>query len=43
VYRKPKPGYSGDEARQESGVNLWFQSARRGEKPAHLCPKTGAF
>jgi hypothetical protein len=26
VYRKPKPGNSGDEARQGSGVNLWFQS-----------------
>jgi len=43
VYRKPKPGHSGDEARQGSGVNLWFQSAERGERPAHLCPMTGAF
>jgi hypothetical protein len=34
---------SGDEARQGSGVNLWFQSAEPSERPAHLCLMTDAF
>jgi hypothetical protein len=43
VYRKPKPGRSGDEVRQGLGVNRCFRSAEQGERPEHLCPMTGVF
>jgi hypothetical protein len=41
VYRKPKPGRNGDEARLGSRVNLLIRSAERSERPlaarvAHL-------
>jgi hypothetical protein len=43
VYRKLKPGRSGDEVRQGLGVNRCFRSAEQGERPEHLCPMTGVF
>jgi hypothetical protein len=36
LYRKPKPGRSGDEVRQGLSATQCFRSAGRGERPVHL-------
>ena len=43
VYRKPKPGRNGDAVRRGSRATRYSRSAEWGERPAHLCPVTGAF